>query len=621
MDMSGFQLDGINDMDMLRSLSNRHSQDQDQSINMDESSSFDHFSKDIDLLFQTSHASAPTDLNSFLSPYQSTANTPQKLIITSTHMSPLYPHPHLSSNPVSQEFMDQDDIFTPLVSPAMTPSFTYQLPQKHHPNIPLTTEMDFSPLSSPAIMPQLDRQHSRDTSGNPIFGSQFSATFDKMSSTQICEQYEQLEQAKIMITRKLSELQQKQQQHLQQKQQQILQQQQQLQQQHQLQIQKQQQAQKKAQMQVVFSQTVQLPPSYTEATSPTTMAYTMQSFQPAVVPEKPSHLEPVTPASLMNMKMQSLSIPPKRLASTNQPPAFAPILTSQIEPVVALSHSLSDSSTQSLVLTPTDTPKTPPRSLSAKTTRGSTANSAGHKKISSTHASDAAPRPVSKKQRRESTLTHTDTKSLISPSPRALKPLLLSPTLTAGLESSPTRLNAERILATRSNYQNLMEGKAAALGIAFMPHIKSGIEVRRTAHKAAEQKRRDSLKEWFERLRREVEDGYVKKKSGLASIVIREQEREARGEIEDTSGGESSKTRQSSADEADHSEGADESDAVLKPLSKVLLLRYAYEYISTLKTSVSNRDLRILELEEENARLRQGSASKESSPPESPYTA
>ncbi|KAL0074577.1 hypothetical protein F4703DRAFT_1745042 [Phycomyces blakesleeanus] len=404
----------------------------------------------------------------------------------------------------------------------MTPSFTYQLPQKHHPNIPLTTEMDFSPLSSPAIMPQLDRQHSRDTSGNPIFGSQFSATFDKMSSTQICEQYEQLEQAKIMITRKLSELQQKQQQHLQQKQQQILQQQQQLQQQHQLQIQKQQQAQKKAQMQV------------------------------------------------------------------------------QQQPVVALSHSLSDSSTQSLVLTPTDTPKTPPRSLSAKTTRGSTANSAGHKKISSTHASDAAPRPVSKKQRRESTLTHTDTKSLISPSPRALKPLLLSPTLTAGLESSPTRLNAERILATRSNYQNLMEGKAAALGIAFMPHIKSGIEVRRTAHKAAEQKRRDSLKEWFERLRREVEDGYVKKKSGLASIVIREQEREARGEIEDTT---------------------DESDAVLKPLSKVLLLRYAYEYISTLKTSVSNRDLRILELEEENARLRQGSASKESSPPESPYTA
>ncbi|KAI9031823.1 hypothetical protein CLU79DRAFT_730348 [Phycomyces nitens] len=344
------------------------------------------------------------------------------------------------------------------------------------------------------------------------------------------------------------------------------------------------------------------------------MAYTMQNFQAAVVPEKQSRLEPVTPASLMNMKMQSLNLPPKRLANANQPPAFSPILTSQIEPVVPLSHSLSDSSTQSLVLTPTDVKA--PRSFSAKT-RGTKANYVGHKKVASTHASDAAPRPVSKKQRRESTLTHTDTKSLIAPSPRALKPLLLSPTLTAGLESSPTRLNAERILATRSNYQNLMEGKAAALGIAFMPHIKSGIEVRRTAHKAAEQKRRDSLKEWFERLRREVEDGYVKKKSGLASIVIREQEREARGEIEDTNG-ESSKARQSSADEADNSEGTDESDAVLKPLSKVLLLRYAYEYISTLKTSVSNRDLRILELEEENAKLRQGTSSKESSPSESP---
>ncbi|KAI8340849.1 hypothetical protein BC941DRAFT_460063 [Chlamydoabsidia padenii] len=136
-------------------------------------------------------------------------------------------------------------------------------------------------------------------------------------------------------------------------------------------------------------------------------------------------------------------------------------------------------------------------------------------------------------------------------SPRALKPLLISP----GLNPAPPSSDTEHNLMTRSNYQNLMEGKAAVLG--FSPTIKSGIEVRRTAHKAAEQKRRDSLKEWFERLRHEVEEGYVKGGS----------------------------KRQRDDDDDD-----DDEDDPSKPMSKVLLLRYAYEYIAQLKDSLVERD-------------------------------
>lgn len=149
--------------------------------------------------------------------------------------------------------------------------------------------------------------------------------------------------------------------------------------------------------------------------------------------------------------------------------------------------------------------------------------------------------------------------------------------------------DAERILATRSNYQNLMEGKGAALGIAFSTQIKSGLEVRRTAHKAAEQKRRDSLKEWFDRLRREVEDGYVKRQKTLMSRVMRAQELEKNS---------SNKQQQKSEDEEMTEAAAEDESTDLKPLSKVLLLQYAYEYIASLKNSLQERDATIEQLKQ-----------------------
>ncbi|KAJ2648775.1 hypothetical protein GGH99_007844 [Coemansia sp. RSA 1285] len=55
-------------------------------------------------------------------------------------------------------------------------------------------------------------------------------------------------------------------------------------------------------------------------------------------------------------------------------------------------------------------------------------------------------------------------------------------------------------LATKSNYQNIMEGKSELLGLNYRSEFKSGLEKRRTNHKQAEQKRRDSLKMCFQDL-------------------------------------------------------------------------------------------------------------------------
>ncbi|KAI9489795.1 hypothetical protein BDB00DRAFT_884405 [Zychaea mexicana] len=343
----------------------------------------------------------------------------------------------------------------------MTPSFTYhphsQQPQPHQqaPSVSISQqEMDFSPLTSPAIMPQ----HSRESSSSNK--SVTASNNDEMTPTQIYEQYEQLERAKIMITRRLSEL------HKNQKrprEEEALQQQKQIQQQ-------QQQLQRRISDQ-------------------------QQPLSPAGSP----CIEPVTPASLMKIRS----------------PATKPVAAPKASP---------------------------PAKKTRRVAAAATANTPEHS------------------------------------SPRALKPLLISPTIRPGPTPSPLVHDAEHILATRSNYQNLMEGKAAALGIAFTSNIKSGLEIRRTAHKAAEQKRRDSLKEWFDRLRREVEEGYVKKKEKAEQEL---QQAEQQPQF------------QQQQEQQQEEPGKDEE----KPLSKVLLLKYAYEYISTLKDTIEQQDQRIRQLE------------------------
>ncbi|KAJ2899767.1 hypothetical protein IWW38_000855 [Coemansia aciculifera] len=61
-------------------------------------------------------------------------------------------------------------------------------------------------------------------------------------------------------------------------------------------------------------------------------------------------------------------------------------------------------------------------------------------------------------------------------------------------------------LATKSNYQNIMEGNSEFLGLSYKSEFKSGLERRRTNHKQAEQKRRDSLKTCFQALEKRLPD-------------------------------------------------------------------------------------------------------------------
>lgn len=331
-------------------------------------------------------------------------------------------------------------------------------------------------------------------------------------------------------------------------------------------------------------------------------------------PSQSPHMEPATPASLMNMKTSSNNSSKLQFSSSgrtqqqyysgsssnfNSPAATVPTVSDSNHvfqsPIMNTNPMQDNGMVISPMMTPTNTTTHHPAPLSplALHPRGTKTRSSSSLKEKSTAASSR----LSKKQRRESTETKSSTN--VHASPRALKPLLISPTLNPGLKPLPSSIvppraavhsveDAERILATRSNYQNLMEGKGAALGIAFSTQIKSGLEVRRTAHKAAEQKRRDSLKEWFDRLRREVEDGYVKRQKTLMSQVIKAQE------LEKNNNGKQKGTATTDEETDDNAGGSAAAAAVdataMKPLSKVLLLQYAYEYIASLKNTLKEKD-------------------------------
>lgn len=378
-------------------------------------------------------------------------------------------------------------------------------------------------------------------------------------------------------------------------------------------------------------------------------------------PSQSPHMEPATPASLMNMKLSnsqpsnlqfssstsSSNINRSTVATSNVTQQFYPNNNSGTPVSFASSSSsssnhifqspkLTSTPNHDIIMSPMITPpssksssksKVPPPSPLALNPHNQSSSSSSCSSSSTTTTTtmtttrtttrEKSLRPSNKKQRRESSSTdQAKSNSIIHASPRALKPLLISPTLNPGLKPLPSALlpsssssssssnhnnnrvgsveDAERILATRSNYQNLMEGKGAALGIAFSTQIKSGLEVRRTAHKAAEQKRRDSLKEWFDRLRREVEDGYVKRQKTLMSRVMKAQE------LEKNTSNKQQQQQQQRGEDDEMMEVVEEEASDLKPLSKVLLLQYAYEYITSLKSSLQDRDATI-------EKLRQGS--------------
>lgn len=416
-------------------------------------------------------------------------------------------------------------MLTPLVSPAMTPSFNGgQAPDAAH---MMNRDTHFSPLASPAMVPQNDAI-------NPMRQPDQLPDYMSITSESMQEHYQRLEEAKMALEEQLWELKNKQ----------------------------------PAPPQVYNhrkrpSPSASQPAMRTDANpQPMMSPYSPVTKSPRPTPtamhqQPPARMAPATPASLMKMS-PSTSAAGKKTRKRN---ASKPTTTAN---------------------TTMPPPQTPSPSMQP------IASSSGIRQLHST--------PPSLKPRLNS----------VSASPRTLKPLLTSPTMTPIFGSSASTEEAARILAAKSNYQNLREGKTAALGINFSPGIHSGIEIRRSAHKAAEQKRRDNLKEWFDRLRIELEDGYF----DTLEHVHEEKEKEQETKPDDADKEKSDTKTESTGDDAsmdldknndDDSASNNGSGSVggsnKQPMSKVLLLQYSYEYIVKLKTELKERDDKINDLE------------------------
>lgn len=408
------------------------------------------------------------------------------------------------------------------MSPARTPSF----PGQHEANHLMNNETHFSPLASPAMIPQNEV-------ANNVKQTEQLPEYMSISAESMQEHYRRLEEAKLALEEQLWELKSKQPTPI--------------------------SSNKNPRKRPSTSNSTAevLSPLHGNMNNANTMTQHSSYYSPHLSPQvsevmnNSSRMSPATPASLMNMTISPSPSSSKRnrkrnssVKATNISMPPPPIPSPSIQPM---------NSGRSVHSTP---PSLKPRLPS------------------------------------------------VSASPRTLKPLLTSPTMTPTFGSSASADEAARILAAKSNYQNLREGKTAALGINFSPGIHSGIEIRRSAHKAAEQKRRDNLKEWFDRIRIELEEGFFDSMTHLADADNAEMKQEEASKTEDSGSTSDAEGDGNNIKKGENEEGATESNAggnnsKQQPMSKVLLLQYSYEYILKLKSDLRERDDKIDNLEAE----------------------
>ncbi|RIA86088.1 hypothetical protein C1645_829820 [Glomus cerebriforme] len=159
-----------------------------------------------------------------------------------------------------------------------------------------------------------------------------------------------------------------------------------------------------------------------------------------------------------------------------------------------------------------------------------------------------------------------------SKSPHSLKPTI-SPNLKPKLPGVLADEVAEQ-LANKSNYRSILEGTAKSLGISYSSDVHSSLESRRTTHKAAEQKRRDSLKQSFDELKK----------------VIPYQSTSSKSNGSDGNTNNNGKS---------NSNSNGKSDGTMKNVSKLFLLKRAHDYIVELEQKSKEKDVLIQKLNDE----------------------
>ncbi|CAG8443968.1 6767_t:CDS:2, partial [Dentiscutata heterogama] len=165
-----------------------------------------------------------------------------------------------------------------------------------------------------------------------------------------------------------------------------------------------------------------------------------------------------------------------------------------------------------------------------------------------------------------------------SKSPQALKPTI-SPNLKPRL-SGVTADDAAEQLANKSNYVSILEANfflcgKRSLGISYSSDVHTSLESRRTTHKAAEQKRRDSLKRSFDELKKVIP---INSTSNNANI--------------NNNGCDGNNNSSISGKIVD-------SNGSIKNVSKLFLLKRAHDHIVELQQQTKEKDLIIRNLRNE----------------------
>ncbi|CAJ0902789.1 10177_t:CDS:2 [Entrophospora sp. SA101] len=168
--------------------------------------------------------------------------------------------------------------------------------------------------------------------------------------------------------------------------------------------------------------------------------------------------------------------------------------------------------------------------------------------------------------------------SIHSKSPQALKPTI-SPNLKPKLPGVLADEVAEQ-LAEKSNYRSILEGTAQSLGISYSSDVHSSLESRRTTHKAAEQKRRDSLKKSFDELKKVVPLNLS-------------------GNSNDTNSNNNNNSSDSVNVDKNNSKSGENINVTTKNVSKLFLLKRAHDHIVELQRENDEKDDMIKKLQYE----------------------